>query len=384
MDEQKIITRDFVLAFLSQFVFSFAFSMLIPTLPIYLLRLGSREETIGILIGVFSVSSLVLRPSVGNLLSRVPERQVMMAGSFVSGLASLAYLFALPFWPFFIVRVLQGAGYALVSTAANTLIANIGPAGRRGQSLGYFYLSFNIPFALAPALGMFLINRFDFVVLFLASTGLYIVSLILVTGLSRRHDGPPVHSAFQGGSFYNRENLPPSMVSFFMHVIWGTVTTFFPLFALNHGVSNPGLIFSVVAFMLISGRIFAGRVLDLYRRESIILPCLVVYAIAMVILVFSKTLPMFILMAVIWGAGHALFYPALVALAIDRASSSRGALMAMFSAAGDFGVGMGPVIMGIILQNTSYPVMFMCVAFTGMLNIFYFQFFVKRKKEDLG
>jgi amino acid permease len=58
MDNPKIITRDFVLAFLSQFVFSFAFSMLIPTLPIYLLRLGSREETIGILIGVFSVSSL--------------------------------------------------------------------------------------------------------------------------------------------------------------------------------------------------------------------------------------------------------------------------------------------------------------------------------------
>ncbi len=381
---QKIFTRDFVLSFFSQFTSTSITSMLLPTLPIYLSRIGSREEAIGILIGVFSVSSLVLRPSVGNLLSRVPERQVMMAGSFVSGLASLAYLFALPFWPFFIARVFQGAGYALVSTAANTLIANIGPAGRRGQSLGYFYLSFNIPFALAPALGMFLINRFDFVVLFLGCAGLYIASLILVTGLSRRHDGPPVHSAFQDGSFFNRENLPPSMVSFFMHVIWGTVTTFFPLFALNHGVSNPGLIFSVVAFMLISGRIFAGRVLDLYRRESIILPCLVVYAIAMVILVFSRTLPMFILMAVIWGAGHALFYPALVALAIDRASSSRGALMAMFSAAGDFGVGMGPVIMGIILQNTSYPVMFMCVAFTGMVNIFYFQFFVKRKKGFPG
>jgi MFS family permease len=384
MDDQRIITRDFVLAFLSQFVFFFAFSMLIPTLPIYLSRLGSREEAIGILMGVFSVSSLVFRPSVGKLLSRVPERQVMMAGAFLSGLTSIAYLFALPFWPFFIVRVLQGAGYALVSTAANTLIANIGPEGRRGQSLGYFFLSFNIPFALAPALGMFLINRFDFAVLFLSCTGLYIVAFILITGLSRKHDIQSDPSAFQGGSFYNRENIPPSMVSFFMHVIWGTVTTFLPLYALSHGVSNPGLIFSVVAFMLISGRIFAGRVLDLYRRESVILPCLVVYVIAMIILVFSRSLPMFILMAVIWGAGHALFYPALVALAIDRASSSRGALMAMFTAASDLGVGMGPVIMGIILQHSGYPFMFMCVAFTAMLNIFYFQFFVKMKKEDLG
>lgn len=216
MDDQRIITRDFVLVFLSQFVFSFAFSMLIPTLPIYLSRLGSREEAIGILIGVFSVSSLVLRPSVGNLLSRVPERQVMMAGTCVSGLASLAYLFALPFWPFFIVRVLQGAGYALVSTAANTLIANIGPAGRRGQSLGYFFLSFNIPFALAPALGMFLINRFDFVVLFLVCTGLYIASLILVIGLSRRHDTQPDPSAFQGGSFL-QPGEPPAFDGLLFH-----------------------------------------------------------------------------------------------------------------------------------------------------------------------
>jgi MFS family permease len=172
------------------------------------------------------------------------------------------------------------------------------------------------------------------------------------------------------------------MVSFFMLVIWGTVTTFLPLYAVSHGVTNPGLIFSVVAFMLIFGRVFAGRVLDLYRRESIILPCLVVYAIAMVILIFSRTFPMFMLMAVVWGAGHSLFYPALVALAIERANSSRGSLMATFTAASDLGVGLGPVIMGIILQHTSYPVMFACVALAGVLNIFYFQFVVKTGKRN--
>jgi len=379
MDDQRIFSRDFILAFLSQFAFSFAFSMLIPTLPVHLSRAGTREEFIGILIGVFSVSSLFLRPSVGRILSRVSERQVMMAGSLVSGLASFAYLFALPFWPFFIVRVFQGAGYAMVSTGANTLIANIGPANRRGQTLGYFYLSFNIPFALAPAFGMFLINRYDFVALFLASAGLYLASLVLVTRLERRRRDPMGTSTLPSESFFNRENIKPSMVSFFMHVIWGTVTTFFPLYALSNGVTNPGLIFTVVAFMLIFGRLLGGRLLDVYRRESIILPCLVIYAMAMVILIFSKTFPMFILMAVIWGTGHSLFYPALVALAIDRASSSRGALMATFTAASDLGVGLGPVVMGIILQYTGYPFMFGCVALTGVLNVFYFRFIVKMR-----
>jgi MFS family permease len=171
------------------------------------------------------------------------------------------------------------------------------------------------------------------------------------------------------------------MVSFFMHVVWGTVTTFLPLYALSRGVTNPGLIFSVVAFMLIFGRLLGGRLLDLYSRESIILPCLVVYALGMVVLIFSGSLLMFILMAVIWGAGHSLFYPALVALAIDRSSSSRGALMATFTAASDLGVGLGPVVMGIVLQRSGYPVLFTCVALTGVLNVFYFEFFVKQRRQ---
>jgi MFS family permease len=381
MHDQKIITRDFTLAFLSQFAFYSASTMLIPTLPIYLSRLGSREESIGVMIGVFSVSSLLLRPSAGRFLSKISERHMMMAGSLISALASLAYLTALPFWPFFVVRVFQGFGYAFCSTAANTLIANIGPAERRGQTLGYFFLSFNIPFALAPVFGMFLINRYDFIVLFLFATGLYSASLVLAAGLKRKQIDPAITASLPGESFFNRENVKPSMVSFFMHVVWGTLTTFLPLYALSRGVTNPGLIFSVVAFMLIFGRLLGGRLLDLYSRESIILPCLVVYALGMVVLIFSGSLLMFILMAVIWGAGHSLFYPALVALAIDRSSSSRGALMATFTAASDLGVGLGPVVMGIVLQRSGYPVLFTCVALTGVLNVFYFEFFVKQRRQ---
>ena len=56
MATQKILTRDFVLCFFAQFTFSSVFYVLIPTLPIYLSRLGAKEAEIGVLIGVFSVS----------------------------------------------------------------------------------------------------------------------------------------------------------------------------------------------------------------------------------------------------------------------------------------------------------------------------------------
>ena len=379
MDDPKIITRDFVLAFLSQFVFSFAFSMLIPTLPIYLSRLGSREGEIGVLIGVLSISSVVLRPSVGKLLSRVPERRFMIAGSLLCAVTSVGYLVASPFWPFLTVRLLQGIGFGFFFAASNTLIANISPEARRAQSVSYFYLSLNIPFALAPALGMFLINRFSFTLLFWASTGLYVLSVILLAGLRKKHVSPLMDPLSRRGSFIRRETLPPCIIAFFVSIIWGTVTTFFPLFALGHGVTNPGFVFSVLAIMLILTRMLGSRVLDLYRREHVILPCLVIYTISMLILVFSKTLPMFVVVAIVWGAGHALLYPTLVAMAIDRAGSSRGFVLAIFTAASDLGMGLGPVIMGIVLRWTSYPIMFLCVVLTGIINISYFITFVRRK-----
>lgn len=91
---------------------------------------------------------------------------------------------------------------------------------------------------------------------------------------------------------------------------------------------------------------------------------------------------MFILVAVIWGIGHAFLVPSLVAYTIDRAGSSRGPAMGTFTAIADLGTGLGAVIMGIILRLTNYPTMFFCLALTGLINLFYFFFFVRKKLSN--
>jgi MFS family permease len=101
----------------------------------------------------------------------------------------------------------------------------------------------------------------------------------------------------------------------------------------------------------------------------------------MVILAFSKTLPMFILVALIWGVGNAFLVPTLVAYTLDRVGSSRGPAMGTITAIGDLGTGLGPVMMGIVLRLTNYPIMFLCLALMGALNLSYF-LFILRKQES--
>ncbi len=375
----KILTRDFILCCFSYFAFSCVFTILIPTLPIYLSRSGSNEVEIGIIIGSFAVSSLVLRPFVGKALLKIPEKTFMIAGTLLYAFTSVGYLLISPFWPFLIVRVLQGIGYAFFTTASTTLIANISSEAHRGQSFGYFYLAYNVSNALAPPLGMFLINNFGFPFLFLTCMGLSLCSLFITSRLGTRQATLSEKSVVEDGFLLNPEALAPSVVGFFAFFIFGALATFFPIYALNRGVTNPGLFFTTYAMMMILCRAFGGKILDLYTKDRIILPCLFTYIISMIILAYSKTLPMFILVAIIYGIGPAFLTPTLAAYALDRGGSP-GPVMGTFQTITDLGMTLGPVMMGIVIRATSYPIMFLCLALFGIINLNYFYFFVRKKE----
>jgi len=163
-------------------------------------------------------------------------------------------------------------------------------------------------------------------------------------------------------------------------MIWGSITAFFPLYAIEQGVANSGFFFTVFAITLILCRTLGGKWLDRYSREKILFPCFINYITAVLLLAFSKTIPMFVLVAVIWGAGTAFAYPTLVALALDLCGPNRGPAMGTFTAFADLGVGLGAVSMGLVLSFTDYQTMFLCLTLIGLINLFYLNRFARRKR----
>ncbi len=382
MTTEKIVSRDFILSFFIQFVFSSVFCILIPAIPIYLLRYGAKEGEIGLLVGIFSVFSLILRPFVGKALLTARERNFLIAGTLLSVCACLAYLIAPPFWPLFIVRSVHGIGLGLFATASFTLLANITPEAHRGRLISYFFLSYNLAFALGPYFGMLLINHFSFIVLFSVCTGLSLCSLFLTLQLTRREPVPPRMESPGSSPFLSRQALPPAIIGFMLSIIWGTLCAFFPLYALTHGVSNPGIFFIFMAITLMLGRVLGGRVLDIYDRKKVVMLCLATTLIALITLPFANNLGMFILVAVLFGAGWAFLYPFLTIHVIENAGLARGPAMATFTALSDLGGGLGPMIMGVVLERTSYRFMFFCLILTAVINFFFFHYAIARRREN--
>jgi predicted MFS family arabinose efflux permease len=379
---KNILTRDFVLVFLTSFTFICAVFALMPTLPIFLLRAGSNEAEIGILVGIYAASSLFFRLIVGQVLVRYPAKSIMLFGCMLSVLIFISYLVIKPFWPFLLLRFFQGITLACVDTAAFAFAITIAPQAHRARAIGYFLLATNFALAVAPSFGMFLINRFRFSTLFLTCASLSLCAFIFSWHLEgKKSDGGQREKLNGSYFFFDQQMIVPAVLGFLYNFGWGAVAAFFPLYAIQCGVTNPGYFFSALAAMLIGGRILGGKILDAHSSETIMLSSMFVSVGAMFILTFSSTLPMFIFVGILWGTGSAFLYPASMSYAFEYAGSSDGRAVATFRALTDLGIALGPVVAGLILTLMGYRSMFFCLALIYLANISYFQFYVKKKRR---
>jgi len=53
--------------------------------------------------------------------------------------------------------------------------------------------------------------------------------------------------------------------------------------------------------------------------------------------------------------------------------------MGTFTALADLGAGIGPMVMGMILERTNYPMMFFSLTLIGVVNFLYFRHTIRIK-----
>jgi MFS family permease len=56
--------------------------------------------------------------------------------------------------------------------------------------------------------------------------------------------------------------------------------------------------------------------------------------------------------------------------------------MGIITAMGDLGMAVGPMLMGIILRLTNFPIMFLSLALISLINFFYFYLLVKKRRRE--
>ena len=369
--KEALFTRNFLLACVITLASFTSFYFLLTTLPVYITTIGGSEAEVGLIIGVFSATTVVLRPFIGRAADEHGRRAFVLAGNAILALAGGLYALTTSVVLLLSLRVFHGVGWASFGTSANTLVADIAPRSRRGEAMGYYGMFSNLAMAVGPALGVILMKSYSFAVLFAGSAAFAVLSLLLTLLLREKRANHPAalpataRSRAPGG-LIERSALFPALVLTLTAITYGSIVSFVPLYAAKQGIDNPGLFFTVYAIVLILARGFTGQISDRFGRAIVIAPGLVLAAVALWLLSTASSQSTFVLVAVLYGLAFAAAQPALMALVVDRAAPNRrGAAMGTFSAAMDLGIGLGSVVWGIVAQMAGYHTLYLasgCVA----------------------
>lgn len=370
--------RNFILIILVNLVIFISFQMLMPTLPVYAANLGGSERDVGLIIGIFTISAVLIRPYAGKMLDSAGRRLPMLLGLVIFAVAVFIYNWAWSIVALLVMRLLHGVGWALVSTGAGTVATDSIPRHRLGEGMGYFGITGTLSMALAPVLGLFIINQYGFTSLFFISAGVALVALILATTIGYR---PPETEKAPRGPLFEPKAYRPSLTIFFVTTTYGAVVSFIALYGQQVGITNIGIFFTVYAIALTVIRPLAGMLADRKGFDIVVIPGLIMILAAMLVLSQAGVLWMFLLAGVLYGLGFGSVQPSMQALAVkDVPPQRRGAANGTLFSAFDLGIGIGAVIWGTVSQAIGYANMYMLAGVPALIAIAVYVVF-KEKEE---
>lgn len=180
---EKLWSRNFVLLIFLNFAMFMGFQILMPVLPVYARSLGGNEATTGLVVGIFTISAVVVRPFIGKALDVFGRKKIFLIGFIVFCLFSLSYTIASTVLMLLLLRFFHGFGWGTTSTTANTVASDVIPHSRLGEGMGYFGLTSTMAMAIAPALGLYMIQYSSFNGVFIFSASAFLVAMGLSLGI---------------------------------------------------------------------------------------------------------------------------------------------------------------------------------------------------------
>lgn len=380
LQQDKIWTRDFTLIVMSNFFIFLGFQMTLPTIPLFVEELGGNDQLIGVVVGIFTFSALLIRPMAGRALEIRGRRFVYATGLgiFVLSVGSYGLLHSLLF--LFMMRMIQGVGWGFSTTASGTIATDLIPAHRRGEGMGYYGLSGNIALAIGPTLGLALAGRISFTQLFLICAVLGLMALIF-SSFIRYKKVEPVAVPQKKWDVFEKTAIPPSLLLFFITVTFGGIASFLPIYAAQEHISGIEWYFLLYAFALLISRTFAGQLYDKKGHQAVFIPGTILIIVAMLLLSWLPNSGVLYLAGLLYGLGFGTVQPALQAWSVKEAAPHRrGMANATFFSFFDLGVGVGAMFFGQIAHVLGYSSIYLFSALSVSTSILLYLFILKKSQ----
>jgi MFS family permease len=354
-------TRDFTLLTLSNFLMCSAYYSLISTLPLYITSvLNTPHGIVGLVMAGYAIAAILIRPFCGYWLDFSGRKGIFLASLVIYGLIFNAYILVFSVMFMFLVRFLHGLTWGLTTTSNSTIAGDLIPAEKRGEGFGYFGVTTTAGMAVGPVIGSFIQEHAGYEVMFLAGSGISMVSLLLAALIRYPKYVPPAGMKFNWKVLFERKSVIPALNLLITAVSYGGLLSFIALYGKEIGIKNPQGFFLIYALGIITSRFSAGKAVDRNGPRRIIILCLSLLITGFPILALVKTPFGFFFSAFILGIGNGVVWPTFQAMISNIVPvHRRGAANSTAFMAYDLGIGLGMILAGMISQHSSLTVSFL-------------------------
>ena len=374
----KTQKKNFTLVTLANFFFFCNFSAFF-LLPLFIKELGGDEAKIGYIMGTFGITSLASIPIVSYLIDRYGRKYFIILGGVLMFFSTLSFLLIEELGSaIYVLRLLQGVGFAFFFTSASTSVSDNIPQSIRAHGLGVFGAFTIASYAIGPSIGEFVINRFGFDFFFLYSATFSFIAIVL-TLFAQEGPFTKANDRFALAFFQLIGSKRYRLILFTNLIIacgLGSVLHFFSVFLRSRefAVSTFFLTYTITVIAI---RVLGSKASDKFDRKLIAAPSMLIMALSLIFVFAIDSFYTALLISFLFSFGYGFLYPTISAIVIDRASSSeRGKAMGAFNASFSLGINYVAFPLGVIAKYWGFSVMYMItgiLVFTGFIIFTFFE-----------
>lgn len=366
---EKLWNRDFFLIIVINFLVFVNHLMILSTFPFYIESLGGSEAVSGLAAALFSITAVACRPFIGWMLDNGKRKAILVIGLVGIALMPIGYLVLSVIFLAFVCRVVHGACFACSNTTTATIATDLLPRSRFAEGMGYFGLATALATAVAPALGLALMERMGFTMLFLfaaISIGIALVLFLIIRVPRVETEKKPLNLK----GLFDKDALPASFTALVFMFTYGALENFTAKFAASEHIPSGGVFFAVMAVVILLTRLLAGRVTDEHGEGIFAYACNFSMMGALLLLGLFPNIVTYLLAAVLSGFGFGGLEPALQSMAVAIAPPERrGSANSTFLCAYDIGIGLGGGLAGVLISSIGYEHMFTVMVIFNIASI---------------
>ncbi|RXK18607.1 MFS transporter [Macrococcus sp. DPC7161] len=386
LEQEKLWTRPFIMVSLINFIIMLSMFLLLVTISTYAVdEYHVSTSTAGLVSGIFIVGSLFGRFWAGKNIDILGQKKILIIGTVLFTVTTGLYFLSFNLPILLAVRLFNGMGCGIASTATGTIAAFITPMKRRGEGISYFSMSAVMATAIGPFLGMFLLQFITFRQLFIFCLVLAIIACFMLS-MIKTNDRPKkaITSTSKGirlSEYIDKNAVPIGIVVLICCTAYSSVLSFISFFTKENNLVTAGSFFFLAyAVTVLLSRPITGKLMDNKGANIVMIPALISYVMGLFTLSITHNAFTLLLAAVFLGFGYGNFQSIAQAIAVKVTDHEKmGLATSTYFIFLDFALGFGPYVLGIFIPTLGMHGLYRTMSIVVIIGIVAYYFLHGRK-----